>query len=168
MKWCNNTPSRYQAISGKRILGNNQIKGIIDLVEDGSICSGIDGSVKDGLGGHAYIFNSGHTIGKVCGGTALTLGNRDKISLLRVELSVAIGILLVVYVIQVYMDWTEPPQYAIYIWIENADVLSRAWSPTIGEHLKNYLVLDYDLWREMAKIQALIRLLLLWEKWIPI
>jgi len=47
-------PPRYQVLLGKRLLGYHQINAVIDLIKTESLYAGNNGSVKDGMGGHAY------------------------------------------------------------------------------------------------------------------
>ena len=68
---------------------------------------------------------------KVWGRVAPTPGNREEMVSLRAELSGAIGLLLVIYAIQVYMEGYEFPNYVIYVWIDNAEVLTRARSTDV-------------------------------------
>ena len=63
---------------------------------------------------------------------------------LRTELGGAIGILLVLYAIQVQRG---PSSLPVTIWIDNAEVLSRAGTRQVGDNINQHLVLDYDLWR---------------------
>ena len=82
-------------------------------------------------------------------------------SSLRAELGGAIGILLVLYTIQVQRG---PSTLTVTIWIDNAEVLERAKAREVGENINKYLVLDYDLWQAMTSMQALISTPLTWEK----
>ena len=72
---------------------------------------------------------------------------------LRTELGGAIGVLLVLYTIQVQRgDSTHP----IKIWIDNGEVLARAGNILERGGVKQNLVLDYDLWQAMSSLQTLI------------
>ena len=80
---------------------------------------------------------------------------------LRTELGGAIGILLVLYSIQLQRG---PSSLPVTIWIDNAEVLARAGTRTVGDNINQHLVLDYDLWRVMNSLQDLISTPLKWEK----
>ena len=71
--------------------------------------------MKYGLGGHTYGFTSEQNIGKVLGGPEANPGNREEISSLRAELGGAIGLLLEIYAIRVYMEGEKLPNCVIYI-----------------------------------------------------
>ena len=94
-------PQRYRALLGDSLLGNLQVDSIHALLLEGCLYAGSDGSEKDGIGAHAYGFTSGRELGKVWGGAAITPGNREEMASLRAELGGAIGILLVIYALQV-------------------------------------------------------------------
>ena len=80
---------------------------------------------------------------------------------LRAELGGAIGILLVIYALQVQRGVSDQ---MITIWIDNAEVLDRAQKWEAGDNIKDHLVLDYDLWQSLMSIQKLIHIPLKWEK----
>ena len=72
---------------------------------------------------------------------------------LRTELGGAIGVLLVLYTIQVQRgDSTHP----IKIWIDNGEVLAREGNILERGGVKQNLVLDYDLWQAISSLQTLI------------
>ena len=60
---------------------------------------------------------------------ALIPGNVEEMASLRAELGGAIGILLVIYALQVQRGASTRP---ILIWIDNAEVLERARNPVVG------------------------------------
>ena len=62
-------------------------------------------------------------MGKFWGGAALTPGGEEETASLRIELGGAIGVFLVLYVIQVQCSAST---YFIKIGIDNADTLPRA------------------------------------------
>ena len=154
-------PPRYQAILGKHILGNAQADKIHSLLIKGDLYAGSDGSEKGGIGAHAYGFTSNKFLGPVWGGAAITPGNVDEMASLRVELGGAIGLLLVIYALQIQRGAST---YPILIWIDNAEVLERARNPAVGDNIKNHMVLDYDLWRVMVGLIELIQTPIQWEK----
>ena len=119
----------------------------------GELHAGSDGSVKDGVGAHAYGFTSGRHIGHVWGGAAITPGDPVEMASLRAELGGAICILLVLYALQIQRGASTNP---ITIWIDNAEVLERAIKPTTHNNMKQHLVLDYDLWQVMISLQERI------------
>ncbi len=68
------------------------------------------------------------------GGSAVTPGSTQEMSSLRAEHGEAMGKLLILYAIQIYMDPTETPEsYTIKIWIDNAEVLDRGGSKRCGK-----------------------------------
>ena len=48
------------------------------------------------------------------------------------------------------------PNYSVDIWIDNAEVLERGKRGERGTNIKDHLVLDYDLLREMEYLQSKI------------
>ena len=52
-------PACYQSLLGNSVLGNTQISEIIQLLKKGHLYAGSDGSVKNKIGSHAYVFTSG-------------------------------------------------------------------------------------------------------------
>ena len=69
---------------------------------------------------------------------------------LRAEHCGAIGTLLILLAIQTYMKLDTVPTYSVDLWIDNAEVLARGKGARKGTNIKDHLVLDYDLLREMA------------------
>ena len=123
------------------------------LMLQGNLYAGSDGSEKEGIGAHAYGFTSGIIEGAVWGGAGITLGGLNEMVSLRAEHAGAIGILLVLYALQVrYGPSTSP----VTIWIDNAEVLDRAIEREAGDNIKDHLVLDYDLWQVMHNLQTLV------------
>lgn len=115
--------------------------------------TGSEGSEKEGIEAHAYSFTSGRMEGVVWGGAVVTLGCVDEMALIRTELGGAVGILLVLYAIQVQRC---PSSLPVTICIDNAEVLDRARTREVGDNINKHRVLDYDLWQAMNIIQALI------------
>ena len=113
-------PPRYQAILGKDLLANAQADNIYDLILKGDLYAGSDGSEKEGIGAHAYGFTSNKYLGMVWRGAAVTPGNVEEMASPRAELGGAIGILLVIYALQVQRGAATRP---ILIWIDNDEVL---------------------------------------------
>lgn len=74
---------------------------IQDLMIQGKIYAGSDGSEKEGIGAHAYGFTSWSLEGDVWGGAAITSVGVDEMVSLRAEHAGAIGILLVLYALQI-------------------------------------------------------------------
>ena len=70
-------------------------------------------------------------------------------SLLRVEHGGALGVLLMIYTLQIYMGNEETSGYTVDIWIDNKDVIARGEKARMGSDLKAHLVLDYNLWKVM-------------------
>ena len=98
------------------------------------------------------------------GGSALTPGNPSEISSLRIEHTVALTVLLVLYDIQMYMGSGNEELGEITIWLDNTEVISRARRTDKGNVLQDTLVLDVDMWPEMDSLQALIKISIKWEK----
>ena len=67
-----------------------------------------------------------------------------------------IGILLILYAIQVHLGPQDETQKGVDIWIDNAEVLDRGVDPTIKDSMRGHMVLDYDLWRVMNVLQEKI------------
>ena len=119
---------------------------------------------KDGFGSQAYELTSAREITrKVWRGAALTPGDKDEISSLRLELREAIKVLLVIYAVQVQHDIRDF-SHTIIIWIDNDELLSRAMTLPVGNNIKYHLLLEYDVWRVMANLQILISISLRWKK----
>ena len=87
------------------------------------------------------------------GGSSITPGNAEEMASLRAEHGGAIGILMILYAIQLYLGPDEKINKEVIIWIDNAEVLRRARLPTIGNKMKDHMVLDYDMWRLQNNIQ---------------
>ena len=58
-------PSRYWALLCWHSMGTIQVHDILTLLEGGSLYAKSDGSVKDGVGSHAYGFTCGKWVGDV-------------------------------------------------------------------------------------------------------
>ena len=56
------------------------------------------------------------------------------------------------------------PKYSVDIWIDNAEVLARGKRGEKGTNIKDHLVLDYDLLREMEYLQDKIIIPVQWNK----
>ena len=69
----------------------------------------------------------------------------------------AITILLILYAIQVHMVLENTLAGEITIWLDNAEVLSRACRRRIGKEIKDILVLDFNLWMEMDALLDCLR-----------
>ena len=69
-----------------------------------------DGSVKDGIESHAYGFTRGTLIGEVWAGATITPGENDEMASLRAEQGGTIGILLILYAIQIYAKMDTAPK----------------------------------------------------------
>ena len=67
----------------------------------GALYAGSDGSEKDDIGSYAYGFTSSRQVDNVWGRAVLIPGGAEEMTSLRTELGAAIGILLVLYAIQV-------------------------------------------------------------------
>lgn len=74
-------------------------------------------------------------------------GGRDEISSLRAEYGGAVGNLLVLYVIQIYLGLGDMVQHVVEMFIDNGEVLVRVNEPSIGRILQDLMVSDYDPWR---------------------
>ena len=79
---------------------------IIPLLMDGKVYSGSNGSEKGGRDAHAYGFTEGTTEGAIWGGYSSTPGSKREMYSLRTKHGGAIGILLVLYAIQIYIELT--------------------------------------------------------------
>ena len=114
-------PNRFRNILGPRLIGDDQVVNIIQLLKDGKLYVGSDGSVKDEQGSHAYGFTNGREEGIIYGGAAMTPGFQEEMSSLRAEHYGAISILLILYAIQIHMGPDMvPKKYWVDIWIDNA------------------------------------------------
>ena len=78
-------PEEYKTLLGSFILGNDQIGEIILLMKQGALYAGSDGSVKNGIGSHAYGFTSRKLQGKIWGGASITPGAVEEMSSLQAE-----------------------------------------------------------------------------------
>ena len=63
--------------------------------------------------------------GRFGGRATITPGSQEEISSLRAEHCGVMGILLVLYAIQIYMKIEVVPNYSVNIWIDNVEVLAR-------------------------------------------
>ena len=68
---------------------------IIQLLKDGKLYAGSDGSIKDEQGSHAYDFTNGQEEGIVYTGATMTPESREEMSSLQAEHCSAISILLI-------------------------------------------------------------------------
>ena len=126
---------------------------IQDLMIQGKLYTGINGLENEGIWAHAYGFTSGSIEGDVWGGATITPGSVDEMASHRSERTGAIGILLVLYTLQVRHGASL---LSVTIWVDSSEVLNRAMKKEVGDHIKQQLVLDYDLWQVMDSLQALI------------
>ena len=154
-------PARYQDILGEQQITNTMADAIQCLMIQGKLYTGSDGSEKEEIGDHAYGFTSGIIEGDVWGGAAITPGGVNEMAFLRSEHTGEIGILLVLYALQVRHGSSL---LHVTKCIDNVEVLDRAKNNEVGENIKQHLVLDYDLWQAMDSLQALIHTPLKWEK----
>ena len=83
---------------------------------------------------------------------------------MRAEHGEEIGILLVLYAIQIYMRLETQQKYEVDIWIDNTEVLTRGQRGETVSHIKDYLVLDYDLLHVMAFLQSKMMIPIIWNK----
>jgi len=113
---------RYQEILGDNKLANTHADQIQALLVRGGVYARSDGLKKEGIGAHAYGFTSGKEEDIVWDGVAITPVNVEILASLRAELGVVIGILLVLYALQVQRCVSLLP---VTIWINNAEVLER-------------------------------------------
>lgn len=97
-----------------------------------------------GFGAHAYGFKNCKEESKVWSGAAITPGSKDEMLSLRAEHGGVIGILLVLYAIQIYLGIEDLSCYRVHIWLDNTNVLSRGKQGGKCSNVKTYLVLDYD------------------------
>jgi hypothetical protein len=121
----NQYPTKYKKLLGEATLGEAQVILVIKLLQDNQLYAGSDGSVKHGIGSHAYGFTCGKRSEIVWGGASITPGDKEEMSSLRAEHSGAVGVLLILYAIQIYMKIVIVPKYSVNIWIDNAEVLAR-------------------------------------------
>ena len=85
-------------------------------------------------------------------------------SFLRTEYTGAIAILLILYAIQVHMGPENTVDGEITIWLDNAEVLSRARRRRIGKEIKDNLVFDFDIWMGMEALLDCLRFPITWER----
>ena len=84
------------------------------------------------------------------GASVITPEIRQEISSLRAEHEGAVGTLLILYTLQVYMGThIDTSHYTVNMLIDNAGTLVRGGGKHIGTSLKDNLVLDHDLWTVM-------------------
>ena len=92
-------------------------------------------------------------------------GSTQEMSSLRAEHGGVVGILLILYAIQIYMGPIETPEsYTIKIWIDNTDVLDGGATKRCGKTLKERMVIDYDLWMVIQSLQNKVKFKLAWHK----
>ena len=158
-------PNRFKNILGPNLIGDHQVVKIIQILKEGQLYAGSDGSVKDEKGSHAYGFTSGREKEVIFGGAAMTPGSQEEMSSLRAEHCGAISILLILYAIQIHMGNDRVSStYEVDIWIDNAEVLSRGQNTGYKDGIKGHLVLDYDMWSIMNMLQKKIVFTLRWNK----
>ena len=116
---------------------------MVAMLKNNSVYAGSDGSVKDGCSAHAYDFTSGISEGGIWGGLAITTGSNQEMSSLRADHGGTVGILLIIYSIQIYVGHdVNTTDYTIKIWLDNAEVLARGGPKSAGYLLKSrwYLI----------------------------
>lgn len=140
----------------------HHIEQIHTWAQTNTLIGGSDGSEMNGEGGHAYGFTTTASLTTIIGGAAKTTpGNPIEMSSLLTEHGGIIGLLLFLR----YLELTKPIQqpYSLTIFIDNAEILRRATnSPT--DSLKDYEVLDYDLWSLQQHLQNALTSQLTWKK----
>ena len=157
-------PPCYRHIEGNITIGDAEANTILRLLRSGALYAGSDGSVKDGCGAHAYGFTSSKDEGTVWGGAAITPGLAVGMSSLRAEHGRAIGVLLVLYAIQIYMREEEMSAYWVDVWSNNKEVLSKEDKASMGKDLTAHMVLDYNLWSVMNILQHRLSMGIRWKK----
>ena len=81
--------------------------------------AGSDGLVKKGFGAHEYGFTSNIEEGKVWRDASITPGLASEMSLFRTEHGGDLGVLLMIYTLQIYMGTKDTSGYNLDIWINN-------------------------------------------------
>ena len=94
--------TRLRNILGPRLIGDDQMVNI-QLLRDGKLYAGSNGSVKIEYGSHAHGFTNGREEGIIYREAAMTPGSREEISFLRAEHCGVISILLILYAIQIHL-----------------------------------------------------------------
>ena len=94
---------RFKSIIGITTLREEQVQKFIALLNSGKLYAGSDGSEKDGRGSHVYGFKNRDKEGEIWRGSAMIPGSKTGMSSLRAEHDGAIGILLILFAIQIFM-----------------------------------------------------------------
>ena len=89
------------------------------------------------------------------GGEAQTIGHRSDMSSLRVEHGGELGIMLLIYTMQIWYAPMQLPQ-ELQLYVDNSEVVRRDQNkiPTLG--IKQQLALDYDLWATTQRLQEVL------------
>ena len=65
--------------------------------------------------------------------------------------------LLVLYDIQIYSWELFNEINMVDIWLDNPEAISRA-GKVCGDHMRDQIVLDDDLWKDMLHLQVIIKI----------
>ena len=124
--------------------------------------AGSNGSVKEGIGGHAFAI-SDNSFTQAIWGHAQTVGSQREMTSLRVEHGGALGILLLLHAMNIFYQETFPKELTIYI--DNSEVVHRGRKRVHKLGIKQQLVLDYNLCAITERLQAIMLCKILWE-WV--
>ena len=124
-------------------------------IECNNASAGSDGSVKDGLGGHAFCIADNSFTTQVWG-HAQTIGIKSEISSLRTEHGGALAILLVLQALQIHFPSHALPS-VLDIWVDNSEVVRRGKIPLPKLGIKQQLTLHHDLWATTHRLLAAIK-----------
>ena len=155
-------PTELLSLLGNSTISDTDGQRIMECIQQDRASAGSDGSVKDGIGGHAFCI-SDHSFTTAIWGYAQTVGTSPDMTSLRAEHGGALGILLLIYAMHIHYQMDFPPTLTIYI--DNSEVVRRGKTAVPRLGIKQQLVLDYDLWATTERIITAIPCIINW-KWV--
>ena len=133
---------------------------IMHLIKEGKVNAGSDGSVKDGIVGHAYCITD-NTFNNTIWGYARTAGQPEDMTFLRSEHGGGLGILFLLYAMHIFYT-PLTLSHSITVFIDNAEVIQRGIDPTPTLRVHQQLVLDYDLWEATKRLEKILPCTIKW------
>ena len=110
-------PPELMAILGDISITDAEGLEMMRQIDSNNACAGSDGSVKDGLGGHAFCITDNSFTTRVWG-HAQTVGIKHEMSSLRTDNGGALAILLVIHALQIHFPSYSFPS-KLDIWVDN-------------------------------------------------
>jgi len=147
-------PEILSLLLGHCPITDTEGQDIMEQLDLNNASTGSNGSVKDGIGGHSFCIST-NIFTKNMWEHAQTVDHRKDISSLRTEHGGVMGVLLLLYAMQIFYPHIPLP-LELKIYVDNSEVVRRGARdlPSLG--LKQQLVLDYNLLATTVRLLEVI------------